>query len=263
MTDANVQGEPLRSKRKRKIKRIVLGRLLFRLCSGLLCAGRANENLYRLYGVPRNKLLLFAYSWGYASLFEVSAKLKPQRSQIRAKFGIPEQSLVILYCGRLSSEKNLFHLVDAYHPLDHKRKSLIFVGDGELRQSLQNYVDELDAGSVYFFGCQNRKQIPKYYAISDVLVLPSVRETWGIVVNEAMCFGLPVIVSNQVGAGINLVADGQNSYRVATVGDSLSRSIKQIAELSEEERPLMGMRSVEIMRKPGPVRVAGAVYRIC
>jgi glycosyltransferase involved in cell wall biosynthesis len=148
----------------------------------------------------------------------------------------------------LSREKNLFHLVEAYHQLDHENKSLIFIGDGELKQSLRNYVDELGAGSVYFFGFQNRNEIPKFYAISDVLVLPSIRETWGIVVNEAMCFGLPVIVSRQVGAGIDLVRDGQNGYSVETDGDSLSCRIKQIAELSKEKRLLMGTRSVDTMK---------------
>jgi glycosyltransferase involved in cell wall biosynthesis len=149
----------------------------------------------------------------------------------------------------LSREKNLFHLVEAYHQLDDERKSLIFVGDGELRQSLQNYVDELGASSVYFFGFQDRNQIPKYYAISDVLVLPSVRETWGIVVNEALCFGVPAIVSHQVGAGIDLVVDGQNGYSVATDADSIFLGIKQIADLSKEEMLLMGMRSVDIMKE--------------
>ena len=196
MTDANVQIERHRSKRKRQIKQMILGKTLFKLCSGFLCAGRANRYLYKLYGVPDRKLFRFAYSWGYNSLLEKSAKLKSQRSRIRAELGIPGENLVILFCGRLSREKNLFHLVSAYHQLDHERKSLIFVGDGDLRHSLENYVDEVGASSVNFFGFQNRIEISKYYAIADLLVLPSVRETWGIVVNEAMCFGLPVIVSD-------------------------------------------------------------------
>ena len=100
-------------------------------------------------------------------------------------------------------------------------------GTSTLRHSLQDYVNRLGADSVYFFGFQNRDQIAKFYAVSDLLVLPSVRETWGIVVNEAMCLGLPVIVSNQVGAGMDLVANGQNGYRVSTDGDALFHSIKK------------------------------------
>ena len=189
----------------------------------------------------------FAYSWGYDYLQEKSAELKPQRSRIRAEFGIPEESLVILFCGRLSREKNLRHLIEAYHLLDVESKSLIFVGDGDLRHSLQDYADQLGADSVFFFGFQNRGQIPKYYAISDLVVLPSVRETWGIVVNEAMCFGLPVVVSNQVGAGMDLVSNGRNGYRVPTDGNALFLAIQKIADLSKEERQLMGAGSLEII----------------
>jgi len=247
MTDANIQIEKYRSSRIRQIKHLALGNTLFRLCSGFLYAGRANRHFYRLYGVPDRKLFRFAYSWGYKSWRQKSVELKPQRNRIRAEIGIPEESLVIIFCGRLSSEKNLFHLLDAYHKLEHEGKVLIFVGDGDLRLPLKEYVDKLGADSVHFFGFQNRDQIGKYYAVSDLLVLPSVRETWGIVVNEAMCFGLPVIVSNQVGAGADLVFNGRNGYRVSTDGEALFHSIETIADLSEEERSLMGIKSTEIL----------------
>ena len=82
-----------------------------------------------------------------------------------------------------------------------------------------------------------------------MLVLPSVRETWGIVVNEAMCFGLPVIVSRQVGAGIDLVVDGVNGYSVETDGESLVRRMSQFCKLSQEERSQMGIRSVATINK--------------
>jgi len=249
LTDANVQIERYRSKRKRRIKQFALGKTLFKMCSGFLCAGRANRHLYRLYGVPERKLFSFAYSWGYDSLCQKTEELKLQRNQIRTELGIPEDSLVILFCGRLSGEKNLFHLVEAYHQLDHESKAMIIVGDGYLKHSLQDYVDQLGAESVYFFGFQKRDEIPKFYTVSDLLVLPSVRETWGIVVNEAMCFGLPVIVSDQVGAGVDLVSEGRNGYKVATDGDALSHSIKKIAGLRPEERLLMGMNSIDIMNK--------------
>ena len=249
MTDANVQIEQYRSKRKRQVKQMALGKILFKLCSGFLCAGTANKLLYRLYGVPERKLFQFAYSWGYDSLRKKSAELKPQRGRIRAELGIPEESLVILFCGRLSREKNLFHLIEAYHRLDHEGKHLILVGDGDLKHSLGDYVDEIGAESVRFFGFQSRDEIPKYYTISDLLVLPSVRETWGIVVNEAMCFGLPVIVSNQVGAGVDLIANGRNGYRVPPDGEDLFVTIQQIADLSEKERLLMGKRSIDIMKE--------------
>jgi len=249
MTDANVQIEPLRSKWKRRIKQFFLGKILFKLSSGFLCAGTANHHFYRLYGVPEKKLFPFAYSWGYESMLKKSVELTPQRNQIRAELGFSEEELVILYCGRLSAEKNLFNLIEAYHRLDCQKKALVFVGDGNLREPLQILVDKLGAHSVHFLGFKDRNQIGKYYAMSDVFILPSVRETWGIAVNEAMCFGLPVIVSQQVGAGIDLVDDGQNGYSVGTQTENIAKGIQQISMLSKEEITLMGERSKSTIEK--------------
>ena len=65
---------------------------------------------------------------------------------------------------------------------------------------MEHYVTANKIDHVYFVGFKSRKEIAEFYAISDVLVLPSLQETWGIVVNEALCFGIPVITSDQVGA---------------------------------------------------------------
>ena len=101
----------------------------------------------------------------------------------------------------MSSEKNPMLLLQAYERLKQPNKALAIVGNGLLRRDLEEYVIDHKLKSVYFFGFKNRYEVPDYYAIADVLILPSDQETWGIVVNEALCFGLPVIVSDQVGAG--------------------------------------------------------------
>lgn len=114
---------------------------------------------------------------------------------------------------------------------------------------LQDYVANHNLDSVRFFGFQNRKALPKFYAISDILVLPSERETWGIVVNEALSCGLPVIVSDRVGAGPDLVRHGYNGFifpRHDTV--ALASRIKELSELPQHERSIMGSRSLNILK---------------
>ena len=248
MTDANVQLEGLRSTWKIRAKRLILGKILFKLSTGFLCGGTANKLLYQYYGVPDEKLVPFAYSWGYESLLAVSEELKPQRAQIRADMAILEDSNVILYCGRLSKGKGLFELLHAYERLSSADNVLVMVGDGELRDSMQKYVTEHNLGSVLFVGFQNRQDIPKYYAMADVLILPSYRETWGIVVSEAMCFGLPIVATNQVGAALDLVKDGHNGY-VVPIGDSeaLANKIEELSALPKEERMTMGSRSSQLI----------------
>ena len=250
LTDQNVQRDLSGPKWKRWIKTLVLGKFLFRLTTGFLCAGSANRLLYEFYGVPEDKLVPFAFSWGSENLLQIGEELKCQRSQIRAQLGIPEDSYAVLYCGRLSPEKSPLYVIQAYEKIERPNKALMIVGDGVLMDSLKSYVASNNIDSVYFFGFQNRKEIPKYYVASDVLVLPSDQETWGIVVNEAMCFGLPVIVSDQVGAARDLVQQGYNGFTFPR-GDveELAKNIQQLMQLTTEERLVMQSRSRGLIEK--------------
>ena len=250
LTDQNVQRDLLGPKWKRWVKRLVLGRILFRYTTGFLCAGTANRLLYEFYDVPQEKLVPFAFSWGSKKLLETSDELRGQKTKIRAELGIPEESYAVLYCGRLSPEKSPGYLIQAYQRLELPNKVLLVVGDGELRQSLTDYVNSNNIESVKFFGFQNRNEISKYYAASDVLVLPSDQETWGIVVNEAMCFGLPVVVSDQVGAARDLVHQGDNGF-IFPRGDveELTRILRQLTELTPEERSTMEAKSRAIIER--------------
>ena len=250
LTDQNVQRDLSGPKWKRWVKTLVLGKFLFRLTTGFLCAGSANRLLYECYGVPEHKLVPFAFSWGFENLIQIGDKLRDKKSMIRKQLGIPEFSYAILYCGRLSPEKSPLYLIKAYEKLDLPNKVLIIVGDGELMESLKDYVASHKINSVYFFGFQNRRQIAKYYAASDVLVLPSAQETWGIVVNEAMCFGLPVVVSDQVGASRDLVEIGINGFTFPSGDvDQLVANIQRLVELPEEERLKMESNSRDMIKK--------------
>lgn len=244
LTDANVRGESTLSRWKRLVKRLALSKAIFRTTTAFLCAGTANMDLYRFYGVPDEKLFPFAYSWGYGAYLHISDKLKASRARIRASLGLPETSCVILYCGRLAKEKGIEDLLEAYRRIKAGDVALVIVGDGVLRGKIRDYIARNNIRSVFLLGFQNRNEIQSIYAMADAVVLPSLRETWGIVVSEAMCFSLPVIVSEAVGAGVDLVVDGYNGYKFAQ-GDvaALAKKLDEFLSHSEEEKIRMGTRS--------------------
>jgi len=250
MTDTSVQGEHLKRKPISWIKRLFLGKGLFRLASGFLYAGTANKMLYEHYGVPQEKLVPFAFSWESKNFLSISKTFKSRRKQIRTELGIPPENQVMLFCGRLSKEKSPHHLLEAFNQIDSSPKTLVFVGDGSEMASLRSYVEEHDVKSVHFLGFQNRKEVPKYYAIADAFVLPSVREATGAVITEAMCFGLPIIASDQVGFGMDLVKHGHNGF-IFPAGDveALAGSMTQFIELSDGEKAAMGSKSLELVEK--------------
>jgi glycosyltransferase involved in cell wall biosynthesis len=248
MTDANVEAEKLNGLGKAWLKRIFLGSILFHITAGFLCAGTANQRLYTYYGVPSDKLVQFAYSWGYSSLIEESNALPDQKMDLRRKYGLPQDAVVVLYCGRFSPEKGLMELLEAYKSISHPNKALVLVGDGSLKSQMQLFAEANRIDSIYFMGFQTRKDIGKFYALADIFVLPSQRETWGMAVNEALCFSLPVVVSDQVGAGIDLVIPGGNGH-VFPAGDvsALADHISKLIELPSHIRAEMGERSSKLI----------------
>lgn len=249
MTDANVHSERSGRLLKKVIKGFSLGKILFRYTSGFLSAGTANEQMYRQYGVPDSKIFPFAYSWGYDKLIEQAGRLKPDKHRLRAELGISEQETVILYCGRFSPEKALPLLLQAYHRLRLPNTVLILAGDGPMRESIEKYILDHQLNTVRILGFLDRSAIGKYYAAADVFILPSHRDTWGIVVAEAMCFGLPIIVSDSVGSGVDLVTSGQNGYLFPAGDlDALTSAMKRILLLTKGERALFGAQSSAIIQ---------------
>ena len=99
-------------------------------------------------------------------------------------------------------------------------------------------------------GYKRREAIGRLYALADIFVLPSRKETWGMVVNEALCFSLPMIVSDQVGAGMDLVIPHENGY-IFPAGDvaALADGISKLADLTDDDRLRMGTKSLGLIQK--------------
>ena len=137
----------------------------------------------------------------------------PQRNRLRSEAGITHDDVVLLFLGKLIPVKNPSLLVRA---LQHLKLIpnlwIIVVGEGELRQKTERDLKQIMGAKAIFPGFVNQSEIGKYYVMGDVFVLPSKRETWGLVVNEAMLFGLPALVSDRVGCREDLVINGKTGF---------------------------------------------------
>lgn len=245
--------EVQKSKWKRFLKKILFEKIFFPMVSRFLYIGVENKKFYEYYKVPSSKLFFTPYMIDNDKFLDLAEKLKLQRKLLRQKNGFDSDAFVILFCAKLIPKKSAIDLLKAYELLtSHISQStshLLFVGEGVLRGELEEYIKTHHVKGVKLVGFQNYNNIFKFYILADLFVLPSsFHETWGVVVNEAMCFGLPIVVSSEVGCGPDLVRHGENGF-VFPAGNikKLSEHIKFFIE-NKSERKKFGTQSLKIIQ---------------
>jgi glycosyltransferase involved in cell wall biosynthesis len=197
------------------------------LISATLPIGTANARYWRHYLGHAMPQFLMPYAVDNAFFARRAQEAAAGEEQLRLELGIEPGHPVILFASTLQQRKHCDHLVEAYAALlrDHDSSGykpyLVIVGDGEERANLEARCRDLGLTNVRFAGFQNQSVLPRYFHIADVFVLPSRHEPWGLIVNEAMAAGCPVIVSSDVGSGPDLVTNGVEGYSYP-VGDILA-----------------------------------------
>ena len=180
---------------------------------------RSREYLEKLGAHSRD--IYTAYSTVDVELFRrVSSLARRERVEHRTALGI-RRGFVVLYCGQFIERKGLRYLLEAFASIKalHEDVALVLIGYGPERDMLLAQVALSGISDVHVVDHVEVTEMPTMYALADVFVLPSLEETWGLVVNEAMACGLPVIVTDRAGASIDLVRQGENGY-VVPAGDS-------------------------------------------
>lgn len=201
----------------------------FRRVKAFLVIGQRNAAFYRRLGVPEEKMFLTPLAVDNAFFRAEAHRLRSERYTLRHQYGIPPEATVILFVGRLDPQKGLQDLLSAFGELTDDSAQLILVGDGPQRAELETYVRSRRLQRVLFAGFQNYTRLPTFYALSDVFVLPSCFEPYGVVVNEAMNFALPIVASEVIGAVGDLVEHGRNGLLFAA-GDvaQLARQLQHL-----------------------------------
>lgn len=231
---------------KRWLRAAVL-RALFSRAHGLYI-GTNNREFFAHYGVPERRLHFVPYCVDNAILQQQATAFAGRRRELRARFGIATDiGPVVLFVGKLIPKKQPLLALEAFARVRRDLPcALLVVGEGPLEDAMRWRVAADGIPDVHFAGFLNRSEIAKAFTAADLFVLPSgLHETWGLVVNEAMNFALPVVVSDKVGCADDLVQDGDNGFVVAAdqVG-ALTSAVRKLVE-SPDLRRDMGRRSRE------------------
>jgi glycosyltransferase involved in cell wall biosynthesis len=222
-------------------------------CDGFVVPGRSAFEYLRLLGAPAERIFAAPNAVDNTFFAAQAEGVKRQPAAFREKLGLPRR--FILFVGRLVPEKGVFELLEAYAKLESGLRTevwLVFAGDGVSREELTQLAKRIEPGVVCFPGFAQREDLAGLYALAETLVLPTHSDTWGLVVNEAMACGLPIIVSNVAGCAADLVEDGWNGY-VVPPRDSEKLSVAINALVRQPElKQRMSARSSERIRNYTP-----------
>jgi len=176
----------------------------FGMADQVLVPSTAARELLQSIGIPAKRISMTPYSVDN-SWWRAKAALV-DRAQVRKEWDVPSSAAVILFCAKLQPWKRPHDLLRAFVKANNPNSFLIYAGDGPLLQELKSEAAQLSVEDrVRFLGFVNQSQLPSIYKSSDLFVLPSDYEPFGVVVNESMLCGCAVVVSDRVGAGRDLV----------------------------------------------------------
>jgi glycosyltransferase involved in cell wall biosynthesis len=268
MSESSRQDEP-RTWWKEAIKRRIIG-----VYSAALVGGQRHVEYLIELGMPRERIFT-GYDVVDNDYFRQKAEeVRSQRSEVRQKYALPEN--YFLASARFIEKKNLTALIEAFAEYRQRsevrgRKSdisyqhspwdLVLLGDGPLRPAINSQLSTLNLCShVHLPGFKPYDQLPIYYALANAFVHASTTEQWGLVVNEAIASGLPVIVSNRCGCAPELV--NSNGFTFDPTNEhELTARLLEMASLSDEERKHLGDNSYRIAANFAPERFGEGLER--
>lgn len=218
-----------------------LNRFMSRNSDSIFAMGTKSYNSYLSMGVNANRIMMYPQC-------SLNYTMHPAED-LRTSLGLLDYK-VIMFLGRLVRTKGVEYLLKAFSRLEKEMQNtfLVIAGDGPSKKELETLAKDLKIENIIFTGTVSKKDIASYYKLCDIFVLPSIftehsYEPWGLVINEAMAFGKPIITTSAVGSGEDLVKNGHNGFVVEDKdADALFITLKELTS-NEDLMVQMGANS--------------------
>jgi len=223
------------------------------LVDAVLPIGTLNSEYWAHYFGADIPQFLMPYAVDNTYFSERARAAQSGRAALQAELNLNPARPVILFASKLQTRKHCDHLIEAYRRLAHAGEEpepyLVIVGDGEERASLERQAAATGLSTIRFCGFRNQSELPRFFDLATVFVLPSRHEPWGLIVNEVMNAARPVIVSSDVGCGPDLVEDGVSGciYPVGDI-DALTAALRRVLK-SPETAHSMGHRAFDRIQR--------------
>ncbi len=208
-----------------------------------LYVGKNNKEYFLKHGLKEHQLAFAPHAIDNERFFDDSNSYTSYREELMDQLGIDKDSRNIVYLGKFQRLKNLDLLINAFGQVERNGWKLILVGNGEHEEELKAMATQNP--NIHFLPFQNQRRIPAVYRLGKIFCLPSMSETWGLSVNEAMACGMGVIVSSKVGCAVDLVQNGSNGFVFES--GNLVDLVEKLQMMNNSDLLEMGKRSREII----------------
>ena len=206
------------------------------------------------YGANRNNVFEYHFTTLFKSevLLEVTAEAEIK--ELRLKYNLKPNIPYLVFVGQLIHRKGLDILIDAFRNIKYPNTELLLIGDGDKLNDLRKSVMESNLeDKIHFLGKMSKDNVLEYLRLSDVFVFPSREDIWGLVLNEAISNGLPVVSTKQVGASFSLIKNNLNGFIIDSesskqLSDSINMILfKDIKKNKEESLKIAADYTIELM----------------
>jgi len=211
---------------KRTFKKIFLT-WLYTYADTILYAGTHNKAYFKHYGVKDGKLFFLPHSIDNERFASTGSG-----TMIRKRLGLKETDILLLFAGKFNKGKNPILLLKAFKKICKKNHHLLYIGSGPHETLLKK--EAKTHPNIHILPFQNQKTMPSFYKACNLFCLPSLQETWGLCINEAMACGKAILVSDQCGAAIDLVTTTNGMIFKSNDLDDLTAKLGQLLQCKEK-----------------------------
>lgn len=198
--------------RKNFIKNIIK-RYLITHAVGYFASGNHAAEYFKYFGADENKIYYHPFTSLYADEILKEPISETEKAKYKKKLGVDKPKM-ILTIGQFIHRKGFDVLLEAWNKELDENCSLVIVGGGEEENQYQQYIADYNLKNVRLVGFKQKEEIFEYYKAADLFVLPTREDIWGLVINEAMACGLPVVSTNMCLGAVELIENGVNGYIV-------------------------------------------------
>ncbi len=229
----------------KKLLRRALLKFIYSYVDIALYVGNANKAYFKAHGLKEYELVFMPHAIDN-NRFANSPNNSKLALGLREELKIPKDALVFLFAGKLDENKNATLLLNAFNSVKSESSYLLITGNGNAEINLKATFSKMS--NIRFLDFQNQQMMPALYASANVFVLPSISETWGLAINEAMAAGLAIIISNSCGASFDLVKGNKNGFVFETKNiESLKKCLQYFVK-TPNAATNMGEVSAEVVK---------------